>query len=125
MPPNAGPGSSPRRRRAESPPSDAPPSSPRRASGASPARAKAVASAKPAASGPRAAVRRALPGGGPPRWTGRALGVAVLLLAFFVGLPVAHAVLGELGALALALGLGAFALGRVTSPWRQGRRGRA
>ncbi|HWX46677.1 MAG TPA: hypothetical protein VNZ61_01305 [Roseomonas sp.] len=46
------------------------------------------------------------------RWLAVIICVAVLL----IGVPLAHAMLGDLGALLLLTGLGGFALGRATAP---------
>jgi hypothetical protein len=50
------------------------------------------------------------------RW----LWVGVIVLAVTVGLPVAHALFGELGAIMLGCLLGGFALGRATAPRGKG-----
>ncbi|MFC3126355.1 hypothetical protein ACFOD4_14910 [Pseudoroseomonas globiformis] len=46
------------------------------------------------------------------RWIAVLICVAVLL----IGVPLAHAMLGELGALLMLVGVGGFALGRATAP---------
>jgi hypothetical protein len=50
------------------------------------------------------------------RW----LWVGVIVLAVTVGLPVAHALFGELGAIMLGCLLAGFALGRATAPRGKG-----
>jgi hypothetical protein len=52
------------------------------------------------------------------RW----LWVGVIVLAVTVGLPVAHALFGELGAIMLGCLLAGFALGRATAPRKGGKR---
>jgi hypothetical protein len=74
----------------------------------------------------RAASRAAPRKGGarfalPPRWR-RWLWVGLIVLAVTVGLPVAHALFGELGAIVLGCLLAGFALGRATAPRKGGRR---
>jgi hypothetical protein len=74
----------------------------------------------------RAASRAAPRKGGarpglPPGWR-RWLWVGLIVLAVTVGLPVAHALFGELGAIILACLLAGFALGRATAPRKGGRR---
>ncbi|KAA2214752.1 hypothetical protein [Teichococcus oryzae] len=46
------------------------------------------------------------------RWLAVMICVAVLL----IGVPLAHALVGDLGALLLLVGVGGFALGRATAP---------
>jgi len=46
------------------------------------------------------------------RWLAVVVCVAVLL----IGVPLAHAMVGDLGALLLLVGVGGFALGRATAP---------
>jgi hypothetical protein len=43
------------------------------------------------------------------------LAVAVIVAVLIVGIPLAHAMLGDLGALLLLTGIGGFALGRATA----------
>ncbi|MCS6932714.1 MAG: hypothetical protein NZM27_10940 [Acetobacteraceae bacterium] len=78
-------------------------------------------------SGARAAPRRSAPRGGraasavPPPWR-RWLWVGLIVLAVTLGLPVAHALFGELGAIMLGCLLAGFALGRATAPRKGGKR---
>ena len=55
----------------------------------------------------------------PPVWR-RWLWVGIIVLAVTVGLPVAHALFGELGAIMLGCLLAGFALGRATAPRGKG-----
>ena len=57
----------------------------------------------------------------PPAWR-RWLWVGLIVLAVMVGLPVAHALFGELGAIMLGCLLAGFALGRATAPRGKGGR---
>jgi hypothetical protein len=57
----------------------------------------------------------------PQPWR-RWLWVGLIVLAVTVGLPVAHALFGELGAIMLGCLLAGFALGRATMPKRGGKR---
>jgi hypothetical protein len=57
----------------------------------------------------------------PPLWR-RWLWVGLIVLAVTVGLPVAHALFGELGAIMLGCLLAGFALGRATAPRGKGGR---
>lgn len=72
------------------------------------------ASAKPA---PRAKPARRSGGGRKPQAAPRGVrwwAVVAVVAAVLIGLPLAHAFLGELGAILLGTFLGGFALGRAT-----------
>lgn len=69
----------------------------------------------------RTAPKRGAPPAMPPFWR-RWLYVGIIVLAITVGLPVAHALFGELGAIMLGCLLAGFALGRATAPRKGGRR---
>jgi hypothetical protein len=84
----------------------------------SPARARAPARGKPGGAGPRfgtgmarAASWRARLLGGGPSW----VGVAVIVLAVLIILPIAAAVLGDIWAVIIGALIGGFALGRATA----------
>ncbi|MFC0407502.1 hypothetical protein [Roseomonas elaeocarpi] len=64
----------------------------------------------------RGIVRRAGRGaGGPSRpWWRRPISVTLILAGLFVGLPVAQALVGEIGAVMLGCLVAGFALGRAT-----------
>jgi hypothetical protein len=49
------------------------------------------------------------------RWR-RWLAVMICVAALLIGVPLAHALVGDLGALLLLVGVGGFALGRATAP---------
>ncbi|MDJ0387427.1 hypothetical protein QMO56_04825 [Roseomonas sp. E05] len=86
----------------------APPRSARGAGGSAPARRKPAAGRAGASGG----LRRWLKDFPWRRWLAVIICVAVLL----IGVPLAHAMLGDLGALLLLTGTGGFALGRATAP---------
>lgn len=68
---------------------------------------------KPAARGARA-------GAAVPLAWRRWLWIGLIVLAVTIGLPVAHALFGELGAIMLGCLLAGFALGRATAPRGKG-----
>ena len=79
---------------------------------------KAAAPRKPAAPRTRTAAPVQAPGGWLSRFRGRGpswIGVAVIVLAILVILPVAAAVIGDIWAVILGVLVGGFALGRATS----------
>ncbi|MXP62696.1 hypothetical protein E0493_04925 [Roseomonas sp. M0104] len=94
-------------------------------------------SARPAGAPARrkpAGGRARLGGGGLRRWLHdfpwrRWLAVIICVAVLLIGVPLAHAMLGDLGALLLLTGCGGFALGRATAPRRLAgpapRKGRA
>ncbi|HWL79950.1 MAG TPA: hypothetical protein VNR89_03285 [Roseomonas sp.] len=86
----------------------APPRSARAAGGTPPARRKPAAGRAKLGGG----LRRRLEDFHWRRWLAVIICVAVLL----IGVPLAHAMLGDLGALLLLTGCGGFALGRATAP---------
>jgi hypothetical protein len=57
----------------------------------------------------------------PPGWR-RWLWIGLIVLAVTIGLPVAHALFGEIGAIMLGCLLAGFALGRATAPRKGAKR---
>lgn len=89
---------------------------PRGSTARAPRRGKAAAPPRP---GPWQRLKGLLGGFSWRRWLAVWICVAVLL----VGIPLAHAMVGDLGALLLLTGVGGFALGRSTAPQRGMMRG--
>ncbi|MFT8246245.1 hypothetical protein [Roseomonas sp. BN140053] len=58
---------------------------------------------------------RSQPGAPRRPWWRRPVSVTAILLALFIGLPLAQALLGDLGAIMLGCLLAGFALGRATA----------
>ncbi|MFN7635199.1 MAG: hypothetical protein ACK5PI_10880 [Acetobacteraceae bacterium] len=77
-----------------------------------------MTTARPAARKPAG---RAGVAGLPPGWR-RWLWIGLIVLAVTIGLPVAHALFGEIGAIMLGCLLAGFALGRATAPRKGARR---
>ncbi|MBK1657116.1 hypothetical protein [Paracraurococcus ruber] len=76
------------------------------------ARTRQTPKARPAPRGPRASLARAA--GGPLAGWRRWRWIGILVLAALIGLPLAHAILGEVAALLGAVFLLGFLLGRWT-----------
>jgi len=88
--------------------------------GSRPASSKPAAASRPARPAARRVAKpRGKPAGRVRLWLALLprhwLAVGVIVLVLIVGIPLAHAMVGDLGALLLLTGIGGFALGRATA----------